>query len=118
MLATGAGGERSERAAVAIFRTTCEGSRDGFVACGHLGMLLLGRSADAERAEGAALLARACEGADALACYRLGGFYATGSKGFPRDELRAAELFERACTEGGQACAEARALREKLGVEL
>lgn len=68
--------------------------------------------------DGAALLHRACEGADALACHRLGGFYATGSKGFPRDDLRAVELLERACTEGGQACAEARALREKIGVDL
>ena len=104
------------RQAFALLRATCEKGHDGFGACGHLGMILLGHAA-AERAEGALLLDRACEGADALACYRLGVFYASGSRGFMKDERRAVQLFERACAEGGQACAEARELREKLGVD-
>ncbi len=117
MLATGEGGPRSELAATALLRATCERGRDGFGACGHLGMILIGHSNDPDHAEGAALLVRACDGADALACYRLGAFHATGTKGFPKNEARAVQLFERACAEGGQACAEARVLREKRGVE-
>jgi TPR repeat protein len=59
-----------------------------------------------------------CQQGKALwSCDRLGGFFAMGAKGFVKDERRAADLLERACSLGGYACEDARRLRERLGVE-
>jgi TPR repeat protein len=78
--------------------------------------MLVHRGTEAARVEGGRLLARACSQGDGLSCDRLGGFLAVGGKGFTKDEPRAVELLERACSLGAHACDEAKRLREKVGV--
>lgn len=117
MLATGQGGKKDLDAAVAILKGACEQGGEGTIACGHLGMIYLNDGKPDEHEAGARLLERACTQKDGLACDRLGGFYAVGAKGFPKDERRAANLFELSCSYGGFACDEARRLREVVGIE-
>ena len=81
-------------------------------------MIYLNDGKPAEHDAGVLLLERACSLRDGLACDRLGGFFAVGAKGFPKDEQRAVNLFELACSFGGFACDEARRLRERFGIDL
>lgn len=117
MLALGQGGKQDKEAAEALLTKTCNArAEDGGRACGHLGVMLVHRGTEVSRAEGGRLLERACAQGDGLSCDRLGGFLAVGGKGFVKDEPRAVELLERACSIGARACDEARRLREKIGV--
>lgn len=117
MMAIGSGGPKDTTRAVTLLRATCAVGGEGITACGHLGMIYVNEGTPARHDEGTKLLERACDGGDALACHRLGGFFANGAKGFAHDDRRAVALLERACTLGGHACEQAKRLRDALATE-
>jgi hypothetical protein len=117
MIAAGHGGEKDIAQAIGLLKKGCDDAGTGARACGHLGMIYVQREHATDHAEGARLLERACERGDGLACDRLGGFYALGSKGFTKDESLAADRFERACSLAGRACEDAQRMRERIGIE-
>lgn len=118
MMVLGQGGKKDRDGAVGIFRRACDrDDKEGAASCGHLGMVYINEGKAAEHTMGEGLLERACSLGDAQSCDRLGGFLTLGTKGFVKDERRAADLLERACAQGGVACDEARKLREKLGLD-
>jgi len=64
-----------------------------------LGAILIDRGA---RAEGLRLIQRAADAGSAEGEHRLGLIYANGEAGIPRDEARAAQLFEKAAEKGNR----------------
>lgn len=64
-----------------------------------LGAILIDRGA---RAEGLRLIQRAADAGSAEGEHRLGLIYAIGEAGIPRDEARAAQLFEKAAEKGNR----------------
>lgn len=86
------------KAAVRVFRASCEGGDNG--ACTFLGIMnARGDGVPSNDGRAVELYRRSCDGGDALGCTSLGYMYATG-RGLPEDQARAARYYQQGCDAG------------------